>query len=182
MPAYDGFKSVVKQIPHGNNGIFVSVDHLMNFIRTGRRNPDVVAFARRLVQHCPNKDYVCEARAIFDWIQANIRFTRDPNNVELLQGPEVTLRSDVRCGDCDDHVILLQSLLQAIGIPTRVVLVASQNAAPNMYNHIFTEALLPVNGQDTWVAMDTTPMKSNGQLASFGYLPKGYTETRREVT
>ena len=181
MPSYDGFKSQVREIPYGNNGIFVSVSHLKNFIRKGRRDPNIIRFTRRLVRNCPNKDYMCEARTVFNWVQNNIRFVRDPHNVEAIQGPEVTLRRDVLSGDCDDHVVLLQSMLQSIGIPTRIVLVASQKAAPNQYNHIFSEALVPVNGVNKWVSMDTTPITSSGDMASFGYMPRGFIEKREVV-
>lgn len=179
MAGFTGYRTQVKQIPDGNRGIFVSVDHLLSFIRQGRKDPRIRTFTARLVQGCRNKDYFCEARVVYEWIKGNIRFVRDPHNTELLQEAFITLTEGY--GDCDDHVILLNSMLQTIGVPTRIVLVASRSAAPNIYNHIFTEALLPVKGKDTWVAMDTTPITQDGKMANFGYQPKGFTETRREV-
>lgn len=179
MPFLSGYKTELKQIPYGNQGIFLSVSDLIDLIRKGRKNPQVRLTAARIIQHCPNKDYMCEAKSISRWIQNNIRFTRDIYHVELLQGAEVTLQEGY--GDCDCHVILLNSMLQSIGIPTRVVLVASRKALPKHFNHIFTEALLPTPQGERWIAMDTTPLTRTGKMAKFGYLPRGYTEKRIEV-
>lgn len=181
MPIYDGqnAKTQVKQIPYGNAGIRISVSHIISIIQQYRKNTDIRTFALRLIHECPPKDYLCEARTIFGWMQQNIRFTRDVHHVETLMTPDITLYE--RAGDCDDQVILLNSLLQSIGIPTRLVLVASRRDAPKEFNHILTEAYLPVNGKSKWVAMETTPITASGQFAPFGYLPKGITYERREI-
>jgi len=175
-----GVLSETKNIPWGNAGVRVSVDSLLSIIRTWRINPDLVLFAKELVQNVPSKDYYGEVWTIQDWIKRNIRFTRDPVGGELLQDPEVTLK--IANGDCDDHVILLNSLVNAIGIPTRVVLIASTSAAPNQYNHIFTEAWLPRpdNGQYAWIPVETTPVRQ-GEWFEMGRLPQGYRYERHGV-
>ena len=179
MPYLGDLHSTYETIPYGNAGIRISVSRLLNFIRQGRKNQQIVLFAKQLVQDCPNKDYICEAKTIFSWVQQNIRFTRDVRDVELLQTPDVTLR--LRNGDCDDHVILLCTLLEAVGHRTRVVLVASMRDAPGQYNHIFAEVLLPVGKEYRWVPMDTTPVSNDGRLAPFGWLPPGNKYERYEV-
>jgi transglutaminase-like putative cysteine protease len=62
-------------------------------------------------------DVVGRARQILSWVSANITEISDPVDVETVQAPEVTL--EVGAGDCDDHSVLISTMLEAVGIPTR---------------------------------------------------------------
>lgn len=54
-----------------------------------------------------------------------------------------------RSGDCDDKSILLASLLESIGYPTRFVAVGHQ---PGVYSHVYVE----VRPMGKWIALETT--------------------------
>jgi transglutaminase-like putative cysteine protease len=162
MP-YQNVTVVTKTIPMGNSGIYVSAGELVKIVKQFRKDPNIRFFAEDIVKDCPNKDYLCEAKKIFNWIKNNIAFRRDIYRVELLRSPLVTLSR--KNGDCDDHTILLNSMLQSLGHPTRIVLVATRKLMPQNFNHVFTEALI----NDKYVPLDTTVSQSY-----FGWLPSGY--------
>jgi transglutaminase-like putative cysteine protease len=66
-----------------------------------------------------------------------------------------------KAGDCTEHAVLLAALLRADGIASRVVsglIYADRFAGANdvFAYHMWTEALLGVNGTPTWVDLDAT--------------------------
>jgi transglutaminase-like putative cysteine protease len=61
----------------------------------------------------------------------------------LLEGPQNVV------GDCDDRAILVQSLLESQGVPTRFVLVRGPGRPD--YSHVYSEAA--VGG--SWIPLDT---------------------------
>jgi transglutaminase-like putative cysteine protease len=162
MP-YQNVTVVTKTIPMGNSGIYVSASELVGIIKQFRKNPEIRFRAEDIVRSCQNKDYNCEANKIFSWIKTNIAFRRDPYRVEMLRSPLITLER--KNGDCDDHTILLNSMLQSLGHPSRIVLVATRKLLPQNFNHVFTEVLIG----DKWIPLDTTVSQSY-----FGWLPSGF--------
>ena len=72
---------------------------------------------------------------------------RDINGVETLHEAQQVLKQ--RSGDCDDKAILLASMLESIGIPTRFVAVGFR---PNFFSHVFVEA----RPYGDWIALETT--------------------------
>jgi len=111
----------------------------------------VYAAARQLTSHLPQKDYLGEARALFQFVRDRIRYIREP--IEGLQTPEATLQ--MRSGDCDDKVILLGALLTATGAPVRFV---AGGYAPDQFSHVWLRA--SVAGR--WVPMDPTEPRPMG--------------------
>jgi hypothetical protein len=55
-------------------------------------------------------------------------------------------------GDCDDMTILLAAMLEAIGHPTRLVIVGPDPRRPRLFSHIYLE----VNLRDRWISLDPT--------------------------
>lgn len=110
----------LKTIPHGYAGTLATVEHVIDLIKRGA------------------KDYVGEIKALFEWVQRNVRYTRDPCRVEVLHLPRRMLA--LRAGDCDDMSILLGAMLEAIGHSVRVVLTGSNPLAPTTFTHIYIEA------------------------------------------
>lgn len=101
------------------------------------------------MQNLPERNWIAEIRACFVFVRDNIRYTLDPDEVELVQDPEYTLEH--RWGDCDDQVTLLASLLTSIGHPCRFVAIGY---TPNEYAHVFLETR---GGDETnWIACDPT--------------------------
>lgn len=90
-----------------------------------------------------NNDTERNARALLSWVVNRVVYLADPDGGELLQTPIYLLdqieKNGRAYGDCDDHVLLLGSLLLSIGIPARVAGVKI-GGAPN-YNHVVVEYL-----------------------------------------
>ena len=73
---------------------------------------------------------------------------RDVNGVETLQTPLVTM--EIKQGDCDDQSVLLASLLESIGHPTRFVAIKQNFFGP--YVHVYTETRIGPK----WYPLETT--------------------------
>lgn len=167
-------------IPHGNEGIGVSASKLIAFIKKFRKEQKVIRpLALKLTRGCRSKDYACNVKSIYEWVKRNVKWERDPHNVEMIQDPLLTLQRGA--GDCDDHTVLIGSLLQSIGIPTRIVLISSMRDAQGIYNHVYTEVLIPWDGRTQWVSIDSTPLNSEGKYFPMGSTPPGYAYKRMEV-
>ena len=100
----------------------------------------------------PNRrDFDAIADAIYDYTNENIAYVRDPNDIEFIQSAQKTLKREF--GDCDDHVILNAALLETLGIPTRLKVVATNRKKPRSFSHIFLEYK---NQKGQWKKFDTT--------------------------
>ena len=96
------------------------------------------------------KDYLGEIKALFEWVQQNIRYTKDPYRVEVLHTPRTIL--ELRAGDCDDMTILLGAMLESIGHPIRFVIVGPDISRPKVFSHIYLE----VKYKNKWIPLDAT--------------------------
>lgn len=96
------------------------------------------------------KDYLGEIKALFEWVQKNVRYTKDPFRVEVLHTPRRML--ELRAGDCDDITILLGSMLESIGHPIRLVIVGPDISRPKLFSHIYLE----VKYKHKWIPLDAT--------------------------
>lgn len=101
--------------------------------------PAIYKLARDLTRAIPPKDYLAECIALYNFVRDQIRYVKDILNVETLQTPIQTLK--IKTGDCDDKAILLSSLLQSIGHPTRFLVVGSHGR----YYHVLAQVY--VNGR-----------------------------------
>lgn len=93
------------------------------------------------------KDWSAEVRALHSFVRDRIRYIRDIRGVETLHTPEKIL--DQEQGDCDDKSVLLASLLESIGHPTRFVAIGFK---PGTFSHVFVETKIG----DKWIALETT--------------------------
>lgn len=97
--------------------------------------------------HPDRRNFDQIASAIYNFIIRTIHYVRDQHGIERLQTPDATLK--LRTGDCDDMVILGGSLLESLGVPTRLKLVGERKGA---FSHIYLEYL--AGGQ--WKPFDPT--------------------------
>ncbi|HEX4080828.1 MAG TPA: transglutaminase-like domain-containing protein [Rhizomicrobium sp.] len=112
-------------------------------------------------------DRRAQAKALYDWVSANISY------VDIVLGaggftPHAA--ADVlalRYGDCKDHVMLLEALLAARGIPSNPALLAAGGAyvlagvpSPFYFNHLIT-----------YVPEFRLFLDSTAHYAPFGVLP-----------
>lgn len=139
-------------IPKGYPGTQKTVAHMQNLIRAGAKDFHVrqKAIDILLVKGVKAKDYLGEIKALFEWVQSNIRYTKDPFRLEVLHSPQRML--ELRAGDCDDMSILLGAMLEAIGHPVRLVLAGPDPLQPRLFTHVYLEAYL----RGRWIPLDPT--------------------------
>lgn len=125
---------------------------MMALIRAGAKNFFVRQEAIDILieKGVKPKDYMGEIRALFEWVQQNVRYTKDPFRLEVLHSARRML--ELRAGDCDDMAVLLGAMLEAIGHPTRLILVGPDPLQPRLFTHVYLEAYH--RGQ--WIPLDPT--------------------------
>ncbi|WNG88145.1 transglutaminase-like domain-containing protein [Mycobacterium sp. ITM-2016-00317] len=146
------FRVTTRRIPSGARGTDWTLEQIRSFILDGAKDFTV---RRRVVdilmaQRVRARDYLGEVKALFEWVQSNVRYTRDPHRVELLHSARRML--ELRAGDCDDMTILLGAMLQSIGHPVRIVVVGPDPKRPNLFTHVYPE----VQFRGRWIALDAT--------------------------
>jgi hypothetical protein len=77
-------------------------------------------YANSIIRESSSDDKESKINAIYRHIVENYNYLSDPEGVELIQTPQETMQ--VKGGDCEDLTILLNSLLENIGIKTYLVL------------------------------------------------------------
>ena len=118
--------------------------------------------AQSIVAGVPSKDYIGELVAIQTWVKNNVRYTRDPINLETLRTPQAMLEAaQGPQGDCDDQATLVAALAMAIGFPARFVAIGTMQ--PGAFDHVFTEVKLGT----VWVSVETT------EPVDIGWQPPG---------
>jgi hypothetical protein len=141
-----------RRIPSGERGTDWTVEQIRTFILDGAK--DFVVRRRAVdiltAQRVRARDYLGEIKALFEWVQGNIRYTRDPHRVELLHSARRML--ELRAGDCDDMTILLGAMLQSIGHPVRIVVIGPNARRPDLFSHVYPE----VQFRGRWIAADAT--------------------------
>ena len=148
------------RLPGGDEGVRQTLRRMSDIAREYSKHPTVIRLARAIVHSCPVKDFACEARALFEWVRDNIRWTRDVYGVETLATPVRTL--EMKAGDCDDLSTLLASLYLAVGFPVRYVVIANLPQHPQSFSHVFVQ--VDITGEGDWVSADPSL-----PTASFGW-------------
>lgn len=139
-------------IPKGYLGTRKTLDHIQRLVRQGAKDFYVrqKAIDILLERSIQPKDYLGEIKALFEWVQGSVRYTRDTYRVEVLHTARRML--ELRAGDCDDMTILLGSMLESIGHPIRLVIMGPDPRRPRFFSHIYLE----VNYKGRWIPLDTT--------------------------
>ena len=76
--------------------------------------------ASNLAKDCPSGNKECQLNSVYSAVVKQYNYYSDPRTKELIQTPYETMK--VKGGDCEDLTILLNSLLENIGIKTYLVL------------------------------------------------------------
>lgn len=150
----DKFPVYEFSISSGNSGTRETMRFMRSLIRDGRKHPAVRAQTLALINNFPQKAYAQEIRAIFNFVQNNIRYVKDTRGVELLHQPDKLLI--IGQGDCDDKTILLCSMLESIGHPTRLEAIAQKDKYN--FGHVFCSTKLA----NRWLALDATEPQPPG--------------------
>ncbi len=157
------------RIPHldGEPGVAQTISQMRRLIQQGKQDPTVHELAAQILRkaNVPAYDWEGEARAIFEAVRRNLRFTRDVDGNETLHAAADIIRLGI--GDCDDHTVLICSLLKTIGCDCRIVTVATDSSGE--FSHVYPEA--QVNGR--WISLDAARRNP-----AFGKSPEHYTRKR----
>jgi hypothetical protein len=139
-------------ISKGYLGTQTTLNHIQNLIRAGAKDFYVrqKAIDILLEKAIKPKNYLGEIKVLFEWMQQNVRYTKDPFRVELLHSARRLL--ELRAGDCDDMTILLGSMLESIGHPVRLVVTGPNPLRPKLFSHIYLDAF----HQGQWIPLDAT--------------------------
>jgi len=142
----------LQTIPSGYLGTLKTVKHISDLIKQGAKDFLVrqTAIDILLQRAVKPKDYLGEIKALFEWVQQNIRYTKDTFRVEVLHSAKRML--ELRAGDCDDMTILLGAMLEAIGHPVRLLLSGSDPLRQDLFSHIYLE----VFHKGRWIPLDAT--------------------------
>jgi transglutaminase-like putative cysteine protease len=151
MPVLRALPSITMSIPEGEAGTRETLKLMRSLVRLYKSNPYIRDFAGNLVKGLPGKAWFSEIRAIFSYVQTNIRYTQDINGVETLQTPTATL--GLGYGDCDDMCTLLCSLLEAVGHPTAFIAVGFE---PGEYEHVYVLTMAGDDPNRQWISLDPT--------------------------
>ncbi|HSF09061.1 MAG TPA: transglutaminase-like domain-containing protein, partial [Nitrospirales bacterium] len=145
-------KIELKKIPSGYRGTLKTLEHIIDLIKQGAKDFHVrqTAIDILLQRGVRAKDYLGEIKALFEWVQQHVRYTKDTFRVEVLHSARRML--ELRAGDCDDMSILLGAMLESIGHPVRLALSGPDPLKQDLFTHIYLE----VFHKGRWVPLDAT--------------------------
>lgn len=140
--------STLSAIPAGTNGTKATLATMVKLVRQWRKDPGIWKLSREITRNVPSRDFRGQVERTFHWVKQHIRYVNDVRGVETLATPKATL--EVAAGDCDDMSVLVASLLESIGHPTRFVALGFGDG--NDFSHVLTETRLG----SQWLALDPT--------------------------
>lgn len=132
----------------GMSGVRQTVRQMRALVNQGRVDPAIRQCATTLIYLAPEKQDRQEVSKLLDFVQRSIRYVRDVNDVETLSSAAKTLAQ--RLGDCDDQSVLLASLCESVGYPTRFIVASYDD--PAIMEHVYCS--ICVDGD--WLDADPT--------------------------
>lgn len=166
---------VVRHFRQKDMPIETRVRHIQDLTWKSIMDPRMRKIALAITYSCPERDVMCEARAIYKAVKNRVRYTGDVGVVKQPSGAEEGVDMfqsayrtwEFRGGDCDDQSILVSTLLALNGITPRLRVTAEKKNAD--YGHIYPVFGTPKITPKKWVGIDTTlPGKNNfGKEAPF---------------
>ena len=137
---------------------------IQDLVHKSVQDPKMRKLALEITSQCPERDGLCEAKAIYHAVKQRVRYTGDiapikqgrnggVEGIDLYQSAWRTW--EFRGGDCDDQSILVATLLALNGIEPRLRVTAESLATD--WGHIYPGALLPKHASNgKFVTLDTT--------------------------
>lgn len=139
------------EIPPGARGTKSTLKLMRRLVIDAKRRYNIRKLTLSIVKNNANKDYIGEVKSIHRWVKNNIRYVKDIRGIETLQTPEKTV--EIGQGDCDDHAILVATMLEVIGHPARLKAIGFM---ANTFQHVYTETKLGAKTKNMWIAVETT--------------------------
>lgn len=125
-----------------------------------QKHYSVRLLAESICEHLRSKDYLSEILAIGNFVEARVRYMRDPRTIELVQAPYVIVeeqlsRNIVPQLDCDDQTALVLALAMSVGCEVRIATVAFANMfykGQRQFSHVFSQCRDP--RANAWITVD----------------------------
>lgn len=132
---------------------FSIVRHLQTLSVEFGRNPDVRMYAALILPlGIGDNDARAHIRVMTEFVKQSVKYVADPEGTEFVISPLVMLKdiwsNGSTIGDCDDHVLLFNSLLRSLGIETKVIGVKLHGG--DRFDHVIAAALC--DGE--WIDVD----------------------------
>jgi hypothetical protein len=151
----------VKALVHEVRTIDDRLKHIRRLIRKYRYDPRARELAMKILTvqkkngewKVPEKDWLGEAKALFEAIRANVRYVRDPYGMDTYVSAFRTL-TQYHGADCDCSTIAYATLAQAIGIPVKLKVIRTHGN--DTWNHIYLVIGMPPTQPERWIAVDLT--------------------------
>ncbi|MDP1694752.1 MAG: transglutaminase-like domain-containing protein [Candidatus Woesearchaeota archaeon] len=129
-----------------------TLDLMKKIIISSSSNWQVRQATAKIIEGLPWRDENAELRTIYQWVQENTRYVKDPHTLETLITPP-TILNDIQLGnkpqmDCDDYSMLLASMYRSIGYPISLR-VASYHPS-GQFGHVY----ILVKTRGTWIPVD----------------------------
>jgi hypothetical protein len=144
-----------RPISSGRSGTIATLREMAKLSRAGSAHPDVIRAAQNVARRAPERDDRATMRAMLADVRRRMRYTKDPLGVELVKAPWTSIgQSDlhgVEPMDCDDASVMLASMLGAVGIPSRFVVVSTDKRRPRDFSHVYLHAQA---SDGSWVPLD----------------------------
>lgn len=141
-------------IGYGDAAIARTVEQMKQIIQRSLGQARVRQKAEELTAGVPDNDVVGEARAVYEFVRSQMRYTKDPRGLEYIQTPDHLLQvyeqKHRMSGDCDEKTVLGLSLLKNLGHPVAIKAVSFNGNG--QFTHVY--GLVRLNGQ--WVPFDAT--------------------------
>ena len=67
------------------SGLSAKIEEIKKLIHEGKQDPKIYRLTRQVLQVTPARNGEMEARAIFNWVRKNIRYTGDVKGLDTFQ-------------------------------------------------------------------------------------------------
>jgi len=144
----------VSRIPLHGNDIPVILATVAQLARQFSSAPIIRQAAEEIIHPARNADAAGNAYKLAAWVRNRMIYVPDPTDLEYVQSPVVLVARIISkgqaYGDCDDHVLLLASLLGSLGISNRILGVKLNH---DYYDHVINSVQYCNGGE--WHDIDT---------------------------
>jgi len=132
-------------------------------IKSGSIYPPIHEHAARIATTVPgSKNYIGQLKALYDdFTQKRWTYVHDPVSAEwvTVSGKPIwnqimgigTRPNEKGWGDCDDATVAMGAMAETIGMPVRIVTIATPSAKRALFSHVYPEIKVPKIG---WVSVD----------------------------
>ncbi len=135
-------------MPRGEQGTLQTLRLMAAFCKRDAASPELRAVAHKIIEGIAGHDFNSEIRALYSFARDQVKYRKDPVEVERVQDALRTLQ--FRSADCDDKVTLLVTLLAVCGHRARFCV---SGPAPGRWTHVYCEVATPQG----WMPLDPTP-------------------------